>query len=58
MDPVVEIVSQSDDDVQSSPSHGSGSGQRFERIILSEVENVAVVHENVILVSINTLPAS
>jgi DNA-directed RNA polymerase subunit L len=56
MDPVVEIVSQSDDDLQFIVRHiDLAVANALRRIILSEVENVAVVHENV-LVSINTCP--
>jgi DNA-directed RNA polymerase subunit L len=56
MDPVVEIVSQSDVDLQFIVRHiDLAVANALRRIILSEVENVAVVHENV-LVSINTCP--
>lgn len=56
MDPVVEIVSQSDNDLQFVVRHVDlAVANALRRIILSEVENVAVVHENV-LVSVNTCP--
>jgi DNA-directed RNA polymerase alpha subunit len=46
MDPVVEIVSQSDDDVQFIVRHMDlAVANALRRIILSEVENVAVVRK-------------
>jgi hypothetical protein len=52
MDPVVEIVTQSDTD-RSRVRHVDPAVANARRTILAEIENVAIVHENV-LVTTNT----
>jgi DNA-directed RNA polymerase subunit L len=56
MDPVVEIVTQSDTDLKFVVRHVDlAVANAVRRTILAEIENVAIVHENV-LVTTNTCP--